>query len=108
MLPTSVHRTSANQVRLIHLINGQLMEHWHTFKRSLHIPDPFSQPLGASLVDALLATALFRCWYILVFFTGWATLVALVSIHVKSLAINPVLLTVCVHSLTPLLQLTSL
>ncbi|EPQ51232.1 UPF0187-domain-containing protein [Gloeophyllum trabeum ATCC 11539] len=63
------------------------------------VPDAVD-PFGArknpwhSGVDALLATALFRCWHILLFFTGWATAVTLISKYVTSLGIQSTLLTV--------------
>jgi putative membrane protein len=61
--------------------------------------DPF-ELLPASqwstFVNALLATALFRCWHILIFFVMWSTMVCVVSSHVHSLAIQPTLITVYV------------
>ncbi|KAF8839778.1 UPF0187-domain-containing protein [Paxillus ammoniavirescens] len=48
----------------------------------------------SSFVNALLATALFRCWHILIFFAMWSTMVCLVSSNVHSLAIQPTLITV--------------
>lgn len=61
--------------------------------------DPFTgrgRGFWSSLISALLATALFRCWHILLFFTGWAAMVALVSEFVKPLTFQPTLLTVLV------------
>ncbi|KAJ3568237.1 hypothetical protein NP233_g5846 [Leucocoprinus birnbaumii] len=40
------------------------------------IPDPFTP---TRILDAILATALFRCWYIILFFSGWATAVTLLN-----------------------------
>ncbi|KIK93068.1 hypothetical protein PAXRUDRAFT_26471 [Paxillus rubicundulus Ve08.2h10] len=59
--------------------------------------DPFELLPGSqwsSFTNALLATALFRCWHILIFFAMWSTMVCLVSDHVHSLAIQPTLITV--------------
>ncbi|TFK50425.1 UPF0187-domain-containing protein [Heliocybe sulcata] len=58
--------------------------------------DPFGDKKSPwrSGVDALLATALFRCWHILIFFTGWATGVTLISEYVHNLGIQSTLLTV--------------
>ncbi|KAM6494853.1 Bestrophin, RFP-TM, chloride channel domain containing protein [Amanita muscaria] len=45
--------------------------------RGFKVPDPFAprQKTGASFFNAILATALFRCWHILLLFTAWATLI---------------------------------
>ena len=59
--------------------------------------DPFTgrgRGFWSSLVSALLATALFRCWHILLFFSGWAAMVSLISEFVYSLSFPPTLLTV--------------
>ena len=61
--------------------------------------DPFTgrgRGFWSSLISALLATALFRCWHILLFFTGWATMITLISKYVHTLAIGSTLLTVLV------------
>ncbi|KAH7907058.1 Bestrophin, RFP-TM, chloride channel-domain-containing protein [Hygrophoropsis aurantiaca] len=47
-----------------------------------------------SFVNALLATALFRCWHILLFFGAWSTAVCVITVNVRSLAIQPTLITV--------------
>ena len=41
--------------------------------------DPFGSPTRfiPSLFKAILATAFFRCWHILLFFTAWATFVTI-------------------------------
>ncbi|TFY78535.1 hypothetical protein EWM64_g5474, partial [Hericium alpestre] len=46
------------------------------FVHNLRTPDPFApqRRLWPTLVNALLATALFRCWHILLFFAAWSTL----------------------------------
>ncbi|KAF9653667.1 UPF0187-domain-containing protein [Thelephora ganbajun] len=59
--------------------------------------DPFTgrgRGFWSSLISALLATALFRCWHILLFFSAWAAMVTLISQYTHSLAIQPTLLTV--------------
>ena len=61
--------------------------------------DPFTgrgRGFWSSLISALLATALFRCWHILLFFTGWAAMVTLICEFVYPLAFQPTLLTVSV------------
>ena len=61
--------------------------------------DPFTgrgKGFWPSLISALLATALFRCWHILLFFTGWGAMVTLVSQYVYPLSFQPTLLTVLV------------
>ncbi|KAJ8515116.1 hypothetical protein ONZ45_g7418 [Pleurotus djamor] len=60
------------------------------------VPDPFApreQP-AASFINALLSTAVVRCFHILLFFAGWATMVAVISHNVYDLSIQPTLLTV--------------
>ena len=49
---------------------------------------------GASLVNALLATALFRCWHILLFFAAWSTLISILNEQGHKLSMQPTLLTV--------------
>ncbi|KAF7368787.1 hypothetical protein MVEN_00203800 [Mycena venus] len=46
-------------------------------------PDPFAprRRPGASFFNALLATALFRCWHILLFFAAWSTLITILDHH---------------------------
>ncbi|KAI5117170.1 hypothetical protein M0805_003986 [Coniferiporia weirii] len=43
---------------------------------------------------AILATALFRCWHILLFFIGWATAITLINEKVTNLTMQSTLLTV--------------
>ncbi|KAF5364959.1 hypothetical protein D9758_008139 [Tetrapyrgos nigripes] len=64
--------------------------------RGFHTPDPFAprQRPGASFVSALLATALFRCWHILIFFGAWATLITILNEQGHKLTFQPTLLTV--------------
>ncbi|KAH9965276.1 Bestrophin, RFP-TM, chloride channel-domain-containing protein [Russula dissimulans] len=59
-------------------------------------PDPFSRDraFAKTFWSAILATALFRCWHILVFFAAWSTAICVISDTTKSLAIAPTLLTV--------------
>ncbi|KAF7377963.1 hypothetical protein MSAN_00220200 [Mycena sanguinolenta] len=44
-------------------------------------PDPLASRRrpGASFFNALLATALFRCWHILLFFAGWSTFITVLD-----------------------------
>ncbi|KAF9230804.1 Bestrophin, RFP-TM, chloride channel-domain-containing protein [Melanogaster broomeanus] len=49
---------------------------------------------GRPFLNAVLATALFRCWSILIFFGAWSTAICLISHNVHSLAIQSTLLTV--------------
>ena len=62
----------------------------------LSSPDPFQRRgrLGSTLLNAVLATALFRCWHILIFFAGWSTAVSVISHKVTNLGIQSTLLTV--------------
>ncbi|KAL0959299.1 hypothetical protein HGRIS_014563 [Hohenbuehelia grisea] len=66
--------------------------HNHGFR----VPDPFAprRKPGASFMNALFATALFRCWHILCFFAGWAAMVALINEHVRDVTVQTTLLTV--------------
>ena len=45
------------------------------------MPDPFAPPgkVWPDIVNAVLATALFRCWHLLLFFTGWITTISDIS-----------------------------
>ncbi|KAF9450845.1 UPF0187-domain-containing protein [Macrolepiota fuliginosa MF-IS2] len=58
-------------------------------------PDPFAprQSVGAEFVNALLATALFRCWHIIVAFAGWSTLITVLNDRGHMLNIDSALLT---------------
>ena len=49
-----------------------------------------------SLVKAALATALFRCWHILLFFAAWSTTITVLNARLPHhpLVIQPTLLTV--------------
>ncbi|KAF7299198.1 hypothetical protein MIND_00868500 [Mycena indigotica] len=55
---------------------------------------------GASFVNALLATALFRCWHILLFFAAWSTCITVLDDHHFKVRIPLTLLTVQVSSST--------
>jgi putative membrane protein len=61
-------------------------------------PDPFGRERGFSSTfwNAILATALFRCWHILIFFAAWSTAISVISDKVKDLSIASTLLTVFV------------
>ncbi|KAG9093797.1 hypothetical protein FS749_013722, partial [Ceratobasidium sp. UAMH 11750] len=58
--------------------------------------DPFAHPARffPTLLNAVLATALFRCWNLILLFTGWAACVCLITDKVHDLSIQPTLLTV--------------
>ena len=59
--------------------------------------DRITADLGPpTLLHAVLATAVFRCWHLLLFFAGWATAVSVISHTVVNLGIANTLLTVCV------------
>jgi len=53
----------------------------------------------SSFVQATLATALFRCWHILIFFGAWSTAICLISYNVHNLALQPTLITVYASAL---------
>ncbi|KAI9465829.1 UPF0187-domain-containing protein [Lactarius psammicola] len=59
-------------------------------------PDPFSREraFGPTFWHAILATALFRCWHLLLFFGGWSTAICVISHTTKDLGIASTLLTV--------------
>ncbi|PPQ98587.1 hypothetical protein CVT26_013770 [Gymnopilus dilepis] len=64
--------------------------------QGFRVPDPFAprhRP-GASFLNALLATALFRCWHMLLFFSAWSTLITILCEQGHNLAVQPTLLTV--------------
>ena len=69
-------------------------------EQSIHIDFPSIDPFGPrkklipSITEALLATALFRCWHILIFFAGWSTAICVISDRVYDLGIQSTLLTV--------------
>ncbi|KAF9814774.1 hypothetical protein IEO21_04932 [Rhodonia placenta] len=63
----------------------------------MHAVDPFSHTSGGffvQLLNAISATALIRCWPLLVFFTAWATAISVISHSVHNLGIQSTLLTV--------------
>ncbi|VDB99760.1 unnamed protein product [Peniophora sp. CBMAI 1063] len=55
-------------------------------------PDPFAKK--RSFTSAILATAVFRCWHILLFFGAWSTAICLISNYLVDLGIQSTLLTV--------------
>ncbi|KAJ7723661.1 Bestrophin, RFP-TM, chloride channel-domain-containing protein [Mycena metata] len=59
-------------------------------------PDPFAprRRPGASFFNALLATALFRCWHILMFFAAWSTVITVLDHHKFKVRLASTLLTV--------------
>ncbi|KAF8629523.1 hypothetical protein AX17_005649 [Amanita inopinata Kibby_2008] len=64
--------------------------------RGFSVPDPFAprQRPGASFLNAVLATALFRCWHILVLFSAWSTLITILNSQGYRLNFQSTLLTV--------------
>ncbi|KAG8935164.1 hypothetical protein FRC01_007397 [Tulasnella sp. 417] len=58
--------------------------------------DPFVQggSFTSSFLNALVATALFRCWHLILFFSAWATAVCLISDNIYNLSIQTTLITV--------------
>ncbi|OBZ77229.1 hypothetical protein A0H81_02045 [Grifola frondosa] len=61
------------------------------------VVDPFETPVGGTLsqlTNAILATAIIRCWPLLLFFSAWATAISVISHTVHNLAIQSTLLTV--------------
>ncbi len=62
---------------------------------------PRRRPAAASFVNALLATALLRCWHILLFYGFWATAVTVVSHNWYDLSIKPIMLTAYVINQPP-------
>ncbi|KAF8754772.1 Bestrophin, RFP-TM, chloride channel [Rhizoctonia solani] len=71
-------------------------KHENHFVGGLAPIDPFAHPARffPSLFNAILATALFRCWNLILLFAGWATCVCLISAKVRDLGISSTLLTV--------------
>jgi putative membrane protein len=66
-----------------------------------YFPDPFrhDRSITSTFWNAILATALFRCWHILIFFGAWSTTISYISHNVKDLGIASTLLTVFVTML---------
>ena len=64
-------------------------------------PDPFThdRSFSSTFWNAILATALFRCWHILIFFAAWSTLISVISHTTKDLGVSSTLLTVFVKML---------
>lgn len=67
----------------------------HVSHRGFRVPDPFAprQRPGATFVNAVLATAFFRCWHILVLFGAWSTLITVLNHQGHKLNFQPTLLT---------------
>ena len=55
---------------------------------------------GATFVNAVLATAFFRCWHILVFFGAWSTLITVLNHQGHKVNFQPTLLTLYVHHIS--------
>lgn len=66
------------------------------FIPGIGLVDPFTKQRSfvGAMGNALLATALFRCWHILLFYALWSTGIGLISQQVYNLTIEPTLLTV--------------
>jgi len=66
-----------------------------------YFPDPFrhDRSFSSNFWNAILATALFRCWHILILFGIWSTAISVISHTVKDLGIASTLLTVFVKML---------
>lgn len=61
---------------------------------NLNSSDALEPSAWSSFGNALLATALFRCWHILIFFGAWSTAICVISRNVYNLAFQPTLITV--------------
>lgn len=80
------------------------MQTFHTAAESLKDQSFFVHPVLSpyssqthfvpSLTNAVLATALFRCWHIILFFSAWAAGVALISNFVHDISFQSTLLNV--------------
>jgi hypothetical protein len=72
----------------------------------LSFPDPFAHERGpfSTFWHAVLATALFRCWHIILFFAAWSTAISVINHTTMRLGIPNTLLTVFVgtHTFTPI------
>ncbi|KAF8880634.1 Bestrophin, RFP-TM, chloride channel-domain-containing protein [Infundibulicybe gibba] len=68
--------------------------------RGLRVPDPYVPRPRAhtfaqtSMLHAVLATAMFRCWNTLAFFCAWAVLITVLNHQGHTLTIQPTLLTI--------------
>ncbi|XP_006455982.1 hypothetical protein AGABI2DRAFT_188071 [Agaricus bisporus var. bisporus H97] len=51
-------------------------------------------PAGTDILNAILATALLRCWHILIFFAAWSTLITILNHRGNELVIDSILVTV--------------
>lgn len=61
---------------------------------NLNSPDSLGSSAWSSFGNALLATALFRCWHLLIFFGAWSTAICVISHNIDSLVMQPTLITV--------------
>ena len=77
---------------------NSVMAYGQAHSNHFHVPALESATSPRRLISlffkAILATALFRCWHIIVFYIGWATMVTLINVKVTSLTFQPTLLTV--------------
>ncbi|KAK2462823.1 hypothetical protein APHAL10511_005214 [Amanita phalloides] len=64
--------------------------------KGFRVPDPFAprERPAASFFHAVLATALFRCWHILLLLAAWSTLITVLNDKGYHLRMQPTLLTV--------------
>ncbi|KAL5521112.1 hypothetical protein ACEPAG_9034 [Sanghuangporus baumii] len=91
---------STSTLSSVHLEEGRrdsFMAYENQHSNHFHIHafhDAGSTHFLSTFFNAILATALFRCWHILVFYLGWATMVTLLNEKVTRLTFQPTLLTV--------------
>ncbi|KDQ16816.1 hypothetical protein BOTBODRAFT_129750, partial [Botryobasidium botryosum FD-172 SS1] len=68
----------------------------HHFVTGIGAVDPFAKPKPflETAFHAILATALFRCWHIIIFFSAWATCITVICHSVHDVSVQSTLLTV--------------
>ncbi|THU99024.1 UPF0187-domain-containing protein [Dendrothele bispora CBS 962.96] len=83
-------------LRLLLVLEADLERVATISHKGFRTPDPFAprRRPGSSFVNALLATALFRCWHLLIFFGAWATLITVLNEQGHDLTFDATLLTV--------------
>jgi hypothetical protein len=96
LTPANRIKQASTHTRL--LISKKMSSHFvgPNYVPGLGVVDPFAVYTSSwkSMSNALLATALFRCWHILIFYACWATAISVISHNVYNLGIQPTLLTV--------------
>ncbi|KNZ76544.1 UPF0187 protein [Termitomyces sp. J132] len=67
----------------------------HLSHRGFRVRNPFAprERPRSSFVHALLATTLFRCWHILVFFAAWSTVISVLNFKGHNLSMQSTILT---------------